>query len=157
MMNTGRHFLQNLKHQSPILKNDVRWRFYYYHVMQTESKSQNKIKYKTRLIGRRDKSYVPILVREVALIQLEDGSAVALDARGNRYFLTESLTELGEQLDPSHFFRANRTSIIQLRFIVEFHVHEKTQIALSLRPAGAAQIYISQERAPHFRKWIHEQ
>lgn len=89
----------------------------------------------------------------VVFFQTRDEILFAHDAAGNRFPLTETLSQLEAELDPAAFFRINRSEIVNLNFIERLEPHAGDRLAVKLRHADALFI-TSASRTPAFRKWL---
>jgi two-component system LytT family response regulator len=91
--------------------------------------------------------FVPL--REVRLISSE-GNYVRLHWNKERPLLGRSLAALEQKLDARLFFRANRTQIVNLDFVVHVEVGEGGRLHLQLRD-GSEEVEVSRRQARSFR------
>jgi two-component system LytT family response regulator len=78
--------------------------------------------------------------------------AVMSDKR-NRY-LTSSLDELTEQLNPVDFFRANRQYIVARSAIKDVSAWFGNKLAVNLILPTPEKIHVSKARAGEFKEWL---
>ncbi|MGH8188131.1 MAG: LytR/AlgR family response regulator transcription factor [Steroidobacteraceae bacterium] len=90
--------------------------------------------------------FVPL--REVRLM-VADGNYVRLYWGDARPLLARPLSSLEERLDPVHYFRANRSQIINLEFIESVEPGIGGQLHVQLR--GGPEVEISRRQARLFR------
>lgn len=116
--------------------------------------SQSQRTYRQRfLITYRD-TYLTIPAPDVAYFYSEN-KITRLVCPDDRWFpLPETLDQLAEQLDPQHFFRANRQCIISVGSIAAIHKHFNGRLKLDLRPAAPDSIFVSRERADGIKEWL---
>src|SRR5688572_30824422 len=114
-------------------------------------------KLRRRLIVRRGIECIALKSEDIALIYTESKVVYVLDHLGNKYICDKPLFELEATLDHSQFFRANRQYIINIDFIRVFKPIDKVKLQLEMMVANSLyRIIVSQETAPHFKKWIYE-
>ena len=104
------------------------------------------------LIPVRDK-LIPIEVSQIACLYLEDKITRALLLNGRRQIFDHPLDTIMEQLDPNHFFRANRQYIVSHSAIQEISVWPIGKLALTLAVDTPGRIIVSKAKAPEFKQW----
>jgi len=92
--------------------------------------------------------FIPL--REVRLL-IADGNYVRLLWGKLQPLLGRPLTLLEQRLDPKHFFRANRSQIINLDFIEGVEVGVNGRLHVQLRDGGP-EVEISRRQARRFRE-----
>ncbi|RIV27776.1 DNA-binding response regulator [Fibrisoma montanum] len=83
---------------------------------------------------------------EIIFILRNDGQTYVADQA--------SLDEVEELVDPSQFFRANRTQIINLNSIDSYRQDSTGKIHLKLKTTAASTVEISRDKAHSFRRWL---
>jgi DNA-binding LytR/AlgR family response regulator len=115
-------------------------------------------KKKTRLIVRKGNENVVLKVEDIAFIYRDNTIIVAVDKDEKKYLCDKNLSALEEELDPAIFFRANRKYLLNIHYIRGYKTFEKVKLEVSLSlPNCNHNIIVSQETAPAFRKWMHEE
>lgn len=115
-------------------------------------------KKKTRLIVRKGNENVVLKVEDIAFIYRDNTIIVAVDKDEKKYLCDKNLSALEEELDPAIFFRANRKYLLNIHYIRGYKTFEKVKLEVSLSlPNNNHNIIVSQETAPSFRKWMHEE
>lgn len=76
------------------------------------------------------------------------------DHQNRRYPVDSSLDKIQEMLDPAHFFRINRSTIIQYSFIHLMHAHLKGKIKIEMKVPLPGEIMVSADRVADFKDWI---
>lgn len=110
-----------------------------------------------RLIVRRGIECIALKSEDIALLYTENKVVYVIDHLGNKYICDKPLFELEATLDNSLFFRANRQYIINIDFIKVFKPFEKVKLQVDMSVANNTyRVIVSQETAPHFKKWIYE-
>lgn len=114
-------------------------------------------KRKTRLLVQKGLENILLRLEDIVLFYTENKIVYVVDRGEKKYLTDNNLLELEKELDPLIFFRANRQYIININFIKSFRAYEKVKIKIDLNLSELSHcIIVSQETAPHFRKWIHE-
>lgn len=115
-------------------------------------------KMKTRLIVRKGNENIALKLEDIAFIFRDHTVIIAVDKNEKKYLCDKNLSALEEELDPSLFFRANRKYLINIHYIKGFRSFEKVKLEVNLTlRSNNHSIIVSQETAPHFKKWIYEE
>jgi two-component system LytT family response regulator len=111
-------------------------------------------KYKERFTVHQGRSMVLVPQQEVAGFIKEE--VIYLINQEGKKFITDyrSLDEIGELLNPTDFYRANRQCIIQLAFIESCRTDDTGRILVRMKDIRPDEIIISKEKAAEFRKWF---
>ncbi len=116
-------------------------------------------KKRTRMVVRKGLEHILLRLDDVALIYTENKVVFVFDRDGRKYVGEKNLADLFTELDETRFFRANRQYIVNVEFVKGYKTYEKVKLLVSLviPELSHHQIIVSQENAPHFRKWISDQ
>ncbi|WP_426490647.1 LytR/AlgR family response regulator transcription factor [Hymenobacter sp. 102] len=109
--------------------------------------------YKQRLVSKSRQGLYLLDVADLAYFQLRNGVTHALDAQGRAYVLSETLSQLEAQLDPAHFFRLNRTELVQLSAIERLEPYFNDTLVLHLKGQPTT-LTSSSHRTPELRRWL---
>ena len=113
-------------------------------------------RYKKRFLLRKGQSLSLLPVADVGLIRAANGVLLATDKHNTVHILTEShLGEIESQLDPSEFFRLNRSDIVHISTIMQVEPYNKESVAVILR-GEKDPIITSKTRTAAFRKWLNQ-
>jgi DNA-binding LytR/AlgR family response regulator len=113
---------------------------------------------KTRLIVRKGNEHIALKVDDIALIYRDNTIVIAIDKEEKKYLCDRNLSALEEDLDDTLFFRANRKYLVNIQYIRSYKTFEKVKLEVQLTlPSNGHHIVVSQETAPLFKKWIHEE
>ena len=111
------------------------------------------IRYKSILNVNLSQGIYLLKVEEITCIRMEHGTPYAFKANGKKFPLSEQLTKLQEQLDPTRFFRLNRSDIIQVDAIEKIEKYFNDRLAVRIK--GQSNAFISSTgKTPEFRKWL---
>lgn len=65
-----------------------------------------------------------------------------------------TMDEIEHQVNPAHFFRANRQYIIRLESVANFKTNYNGKLIVKLHPPLNLDVEVSREKAGEFRKWL---
>ena len=114
-------------------------------------------KRKTRLIARIGIEFFVLKVEDIAFIYRDGQVIIVVDKAERKYLIDKSLSELEEELDTRTFFRANRQYLVNIHHIKSYKRLDKVKLSISLSACNDCKIIVSQELAPHFKKWMQEE
>ncbi len=110
--------------------------------------------YKKRFLIKIGEHFKSIATQDIAYFTVIS-SDVFLVTNGNMKLpIDYALDQLEEKLDPVHYFRVNRKTIVNITAIKEIAVYFNSRLILSLAPAPAEQPVVSRDRVGNFKKWI---
>ena len=111
------------------------------------------VSYRERLTVKRASGITILPLAEVPLILSEDKVVFAVDAHGKRHALTQTLTQLEAELDPTRWFRANRGELVHLDYVERLEPYGRDRLAVHLRGIRERAV-ASRERTPALRRWV---
>lgn len=109
--------------------------------------------YKTRFTISSHRGIYFMSALSISYFSANEGVLFAFDVEGRKHVLQESvLKELEQQLNPAHFFRINRSEIVNKQHIEKIHYYNKNALAIQMK--GAKNVLVtSQSHTSAFRKW----
>jgi DNA-binding LytR/AlgR family response regulator len=111
-------------------------------------------KYKSRfLIKQRDK-LLSVEAIDIAYFQTRNGVVYLCTFDNNKYLMDFNLDELGQQLDPEKYYRANRQFVINFQAIKTVHKYHKGKLLIELAHKTDEPITVSSEKATDFKAWL---
>lgn len=112
---------------------------------------------KSRLIVKHGTENIALSLKDVVLFYTQARNVCVIDKFATRYLINKNLSALEEELDEQIFFRANRQQILNINFVRGFKAYENVKLKVHLTLDGLEPtIIISQDIAPHFKKWLCE-
>lgn len=111
-------------------------------------------RWRQRLVGRRGSAFHTLPIDRLAYVVSVDKLAFAVDDAGERLALETPLAELETELDPALFFRASRQLLVAVRAVQGYTPVGKGRLKVTLQPALAGEVIVSQERAAAFKAWL---
>ncbi len=110
--------------------------------------------YRSRFLLPYRDSYKSLLVNDILYIYTEHKiSKVKLD-NGQEECVPQTMEELEQQLNPKHFFRANRQFIIHIDAIEQVHNYFNGKLKVDIRKHPDVEVLVSRERAALFKSWL---
>lgn len=82
---------------------------------------------------------------KITRIKLKDGSEETIP---------QTLEELEQQLNPKHFFRANRQYIVHIDAIERIHNYFNGKLKLDIKNSQNIEVLVSREKANIFKTWL---
>ena len=121
-----------------------------------ESIREAKSPYKKHfLIPYKDK-LIPVSADDIAFVYSEFKMAKITCFNGQTYSMDVSLDELLRQLNPAHFFRANRQYIVSHRSVTDLAIWFGGKLSVNLSVPTPERIIVSRARAGEFKDWFME-
>ncbi len=111
-------------------------------------------KYKTRFLVRLGTKLLPVQVGDIAYFYSSQGSTDMILNSGKTLIIDQTLDELQNLLDPSHFFRLNRQFLAHISSISSIHQYFKGKLKIQLHPSTSEIVTVSKEKARLFKKWV---
>ncbi|MDN3693777.1 LytTR family DNA-binding domain-containing protein [Chryseobacterium tructae] len=125
-------------------------------LQQMLSNSQQEKSYKKRFtISSHQGSYF-LNTDDIAFFAAEEGIIFAIDISGKKHLLNEStLKDIEMLLNPSAFFRINRSELVQKQHVERIERYNKNTLALQLK-GYKHHLLTSQGSTAAFRIWIED-
>ncbi len=114
---------------------------------------QNNQAYRRRFSVRKRNNLYILAVDDVMFLRADEGIVFATDKQNARFPLTGTLTVLEQQLDPSIFFRINRSELVNIQFVERVEPYSKNRLLVKLKNTETA-LMTSTAHTPEFRKWL---
>ena len=105
------------------------------------------------LVPQRDK-LIPLSTNNIAYIYIEDKSVKAIALDEHIYYMSQTLDEIMNQLNPDDFFRANRQFIVSRKAIKDITLWFGNKLSLNLLVKVPEKIIISKAKVADFKEWF---
>lgn len=115
----------------------------------------DKKAYKQRFTFKKKDGIMIIDTKDIACFEANGDFSMAVDEKGYRHPINFTLTDLEEKVDPTLFYRINRSQIINVNFIEKIESHFKNRLSVKMTYGGEPMIS-SSGKTPDFRKWLDE-
>ncbi|WP_428666943.1 LytR/AlgR family response regulator transcription factor [Runella sp.] len=113
-----------------------------------------KTEWKTRFLLKAGARFDIVEINDVAYLYAEDKVVFLVTKEQKKYYVDETLDELEQKLNPTHFFRINRKYLTQLSAIERIEPHFNGRLKIKLRHREDDDVYVSREKAEVFKKWL---
>ncbi len=114
---------------------------------------QTKENFKSNfLIPHKDK-FIPLAVSKIACLYTENKMVNIVTDDQQIYHIDSSLEDLGNQLNPTLFFRANRQYIVSHKAIKDISIWFGSKISINLYINVPDKIIVSKARVSEFKTW----
>jgi two-component system response regulator LytT len=114
----------------------------------------DKPNFRLSFLVRYQDRLLPVTTDEVMACYIDNGIVYLLLQNGKQYPVDIILDDLQQQLDPKHFFRANRQFIVSRKAIHDMAHHFNGRLLLNLKVNAPEPIFISKERVSAFKRWF---
>ncbi len=109
---------------------------------------------KTRFTIHTHQKIYFLTIENVAFFEAKESVVCAFDKTGKKHLLSEStLKEIEEEINPSHFFRINRSELVSKQHIEKIERYTKNTLAVKMT-GNTKYLKTSQSSTSAFRAWI---
>lgn len=131
-----------------ILKNDGVTR------MQEALTSNSFRSYKSRFMVKLGEHIRSITSDQVSVFYAEGRDVYLVTSHGKKFIIDYTLESLEAIVDPTLFFRLNRTFIININAIKEVIVYTNSRLKVILQNDIGKEIIVSREKVNEFKEWF---
>ncbi|MCE7064970.1 LytTR family DNA-binding domain-containing protein [Dyadobacter sp. CY326] len=110
--------------------------------------------YKDRFLCTAGSRIFTFKTSEIAYFMIEERSTFLRLFDGRHFAVEYSLERLSQMLDPSQFFRINRTLLISIDAIKNIHAISPGRLKIELNPALSQETTVSADRMSEFKNWL---
>jgi DNA-binding LytR/AlgR family response regulator len=110
--------------------------------------------YKKRFLGKVGQRLFFIPTEEIAYFQADNKIVYLTDTANNRYVVEHTMEQLEKLLDPTQFFRLNRSFMVHINAIQQVKPWYNSRLKLQVK--GSAQhdeMVVSRDRVADFKQW----
>lgn len=115
--------------------------------------SSSQKEYKNRFVIKKTSGIFLLNVSDIVCFRADGDLVFAFDNKKNKHIVQNRLSEIEEMLDPTHFFRPNRSEIIHIDYIEKIEPFFNNRLVIHLSHL-AESIKTSASKTAGFRKWI---
>ncbi|MBO7468848.1 MAG: response regulator transcription factor [Bacteroidales bacterium] len=105
------------------------------------------------LVPERDK-LVPLPTANIAYIYIEDKWVKAVTLDEYTHYISQTLDDIMNQLNPDDFFRANRQFIVSRKAIKDLTIWFGNKLSLNMSVKVPEKIIISKAKVSEFKNWF---
>ena len=111
--------------------------------------------FKKRFVIKKAKGIQLLNVSEISIIEASGDFCIATDFNGKRHTISQNLGTIHQQLQPTKFFKINRSEIISIDFIDNIESHFKNRLLITMTGAKE-KVMTSSSTTSDFRKWLEQ-
>ncbi len=111
-------------------------------------------KYQQRFLVQRRDRMLSLKIEDIAYFEGEDRYVYLTKKDGSRFIVDYKLSDLENLLDPTSFFRLNRSFIAHFDAIDRIISMSKSRVKVELSPAASRDIVVSTENTRSFKLWL---
>ncbi len=119
-----------------------------------QSIKQEPITYKSYFLVPQKDKLIPLATSNIACIYIDTKMVKVLTLDNKTFYLDQTLEELMHQLNPTHFYRANRQYIIARKAIKDLSFWFGNKLSVNLSVSIPERILINKVRVADFKKWL---
>lgn len=110
--------------------------------------------HKTALLVNEKEKIIPVQVKDIACIYLDNTILQITTLQNKKYFITATMDETERLLDPAVFYRANRQYLINKAAIANAERYFARKLVVKLVVPTEEQIVVSKAKAGDFLQWL---
>lgn len=111
-------------------------------------------KYRTRFLISGGEKLFTLQVSDIAYFYSENKLTFAVTHKNREYLIDLALDRLSEQLDPDHFFRTNRQTLVCIDAIQRIESYFLGKAVVHVQPPFKDKIVVSKDKMASFRMWL---
>jgi two-component system, LytTR family, response regulator len=116
--------------------------------------SPDEIKYKERFTVQVGQHLKVINVADIECFYSENKGTYLHTNKDRSYLIEGTLELLQEQLNPSQYFKVNRSFIVQMDAIKDIVAYTNSRLKIRLHHFNNEDIIVSREKVKDFKKWL---
>ncbi|RFM33098.1 LytR/AlgR family response regulator transcription factor [Chitinophaga silvisoli] len=110
--------------------------------------------HKTALLVNEKEKIIPVQVKDIACIYLDNTILQITTLQNKKYFITATMDETERLLDPALFYRANRQYLINKAAIANAERYFARKLVVKLLVPTEEQIVVSKAKSGEFLQWL---
>ena len=120
----------------------------------TPERKEHQIIYRERFLVIKGQRYILLKAEDIAYFVVESLITTAVTFKDEHFLIHVSLDKLEEELDNNIFFRANRSTIINIEAFDYFENYFNGKLMVRLKTKSIEPIIISRTKATTFKQWL---
>ncbi len=113
----------------------------------------NRDSYKKQFIIKTTKGIHILESKAIVIIEAKGDFCKLIDSQGKSHLYSLNIGSIFESLDPTQFFRINRSQVVQLPYIKKIENHFKNRLLLTLQSVSEP-VMTSSATTADFRAWL---
>ncbi len=110
--------------------------------------------YKQRFLVKEGAETRSIHQNDISFFITVQGTLYVIVREGQSYAIGFSIDELEQLLDPTIFFRINKSTIVHYKAVDEVRPDFNGQLSITCRFLDAADSFVSREKVKDFTEWV---
>ncbi|MFK8105324.1 MAG: LytR/AlgR family response regulator transcription factor [Saprospiraceae bacterium] len=119
-----------------------------YHLVEKQIKN-----YKSRFSIKKKNGIKLLKIEDIASIEAQGSFSLAYDQKDNKHIINIPISEIESSLNPSLFFRINRSEIVSIDYIETIENYFKNRLIVKFKNSERV-AHTSSSRTADFRKWL---
>lgn len=115
--------------------------------------ASDKKSYKQRFTIKKKGGIKLIETKDIGCFEANGDFCQAIDTKGLKHVINFTLSDIENKVDPTLFFRINRSQMINISFIEKIDPYFKNRLSIKLTNMKDT-LLTSGTKTPEFRKWI---
>lgn len=111
--------------------------------------------FKKRFVIKKNTGIQLLNITDISLIEASGDFCIATDKEGKRHTISQNLGSIHQQLNPSKFFKINRSEIISIDYIENIENHFKNRLLITITGTKEKPM-TSSATTSDFRKWLEQ-
>lgn len=117
--------------------------------------NEENASYKQRFVIKKSKGIQLLNALDISIIIASGDFCIATDFNGKRYTISQTLGSIFTQLNPTKFFKINRSEIISIDYIENIESHFKNRLLIKMNGLKE-KVTTSSSTTAEFRKWLEQ-
>ena len=113
----------------------------------------DKKNYKQRFTIKKKGGIKLLATKDIVYLEVNGDFCQAVDINSHKHIVNYTLTDIEKKVNPQHFFRINRSQLINIAFIERIEPYFKNRLSIKLYHSEEP-LLTSSSKTPEFRKWI---
>lgn len=122
-------------------------------VRDLQQKLQHK-EYRKRFLVKHSQKLLSIEMDRIAYFFSDDRLNFFKTFDDKKYVIDYTMDEIEQMLDPSEYFRINRSFVVSVKSIDQIHDYFGNRLKLNLRPTIDKEALVSREKVSQFKDWM---
>ncbi|MEL6809864.1 MAG: LytTR family DNA-binding domain-containing protein [Bacteroidota bacterium] len=110
-------------------------------------------RYKTSYFIKKKNGLQMLATEDIVYFKAQGDFVLAMDKNRRKHIINSTLVKIEEEMDPSSFFKINRSEILNKTYVVNYESYIKNRLKIALKSYEDT-LYTSNSRTPEFRKWL---
>ncbi|MFP2994937.1 LytTR family DNA-binding domain-containing protein [Spongiivirga sp. MCCC 1A20706] len=123
-------------------------------VIEEVIKDIENTKFKERFLVKLGNHIHSVKTDQIDLFYAEGRTAYLVTHQSKRYIVDYRLEDLGKLLNPSSFFRVNRSFILNINGIRDVMIYSNHRLKIKTKATIDSEIVVSREKVAAFKKWF---